>query len=192
MGSVELFWALHQPGLRDWALLRAYLSRASEREVWLFLRLLSGHYWYPQVPPVTLIRIAARLTALPRELLLQSMREAGDAAEALTLILIPPDRGPTGFPENLSHWFVHQLPALLRSEEHLIASLPALWRTLCQKEAFFLHKVLLHSAHLPAFRRPAFLLSFLRQRWSFPEKLLLSHLRSYLEPPDNAFMPTLF
>jgi len=192
MNAIELFWAIHQLSLRDWTSLRLYIHRAPEKEVWLFMRLVSGHYWYPRTPPSILLRAAAQLAHLPEALLVQSARETGDTAEAITLILIPPDRAPTHFLKDLAHWFLHQLPALLRSEEHLIASLSALWPTISQKEAFFLHKVLLHSAHLPALRRPAFLLSFLQQRWPLPENLLLSHFRTRLEPPDNALTPTLF
>ena len=192
MSAIQLFWAIHQLNFRNWTSLRAYIHRAAEKEAWLFMRLISGHYWYPRTPPHTLLRAAAQFAHLPEALLVQSARETSDTAEAITLTLIPPDRIATHFPEDLTPWFLHQLPALLRSEEHLVASLPALWQTISQKEAFFLHKVLLHSAHLTALRRPAFLLSFLQQRWPLPESLLLSHFRTRLEPPGNALTPTLF
>ncbi len=192
MNAIELFWNIHQPNRRDWACLKSYLHQAPEKEAWLFMRLLSGHYWYPRTPSTTLIKVAAQSAHLPEALLVQSARETSDTAEAITLILVPAERAGTHFSEDLTLWFLHQLPALLRSEEHLMASLPALWQTISQKEAFFLHKVLLHSAHLPALRQPGFLLSFLQQRWPLPESLLLSHFRTYLEPPSNALTPTLF
>jgi len=191
MNAVELFWAIHQ-NFRDWTSIGSYIYQAPEKEVWLFMRLLSGHYWYPRTPHHTLLRAAAHFTHLPEALLFQSARETGDTAEAVTLIVIPPGRILSHFPKDLTPWFLHELPALLRSEEHLTASLPALWQDLSLKDAFFLHKVLLHSAHLPAFRRPDFLLSLLQQRWPLSENLLLSHFRARLEPPGNALSPTLF
>jgi len=198
--GIALFWALHQEHLRDWDALRAYIHQAPENEAWLLLRLLSGHYWYPRTPPHTLLSIATHFTHLPKALLLQSARETSDTAEALTLILIPPNRPPTHFfAENLTDWLLYQLPALLRSEEQLVSSLPTLWQSLSLKEAFFLHKLLLHSAHLQVLRptaprRPksALLLSLLRLRWPFPETFLLSRLRTHLEPPHSASPYSLF
>jgi hypothetical protein len=193
--EVALFWAIHQPGARPWEDLRTYLLHAPEKEAWLFLRLLAGYYWYPRTPSRTLLKLAARFAGLPEKLLLYAAQEAGDTAEALTLVLIPPDRPPIGFPESLEHWLLYDLPALLRSEERLISALPPLWETLAQKEAFFLHKVLLQSAHLPALRRKQtpqqksdLLLSLLRLRWPFP----IDTLRTSLIPPAGPAQPTLF
>jgi len=193
--AISLFGVLHQPLARNWDALRAYLLHAPEKEAWLFLRLLAGYYWYPRTPSRTLLKLAARFAGLPEKLLLYAAQEAGDAAEALTLVLIPPDRPPIGFPESLEHWLLYDLPALLRSEEHLTMALPPLWKTLAQKEAFFLHKVLLQSAHLPALRREQtrrqksdLLLSLLQLRWPLP----IDTLRTSLIPPAGPAQPTLF
>ncbi len=198
--TIALFWQLHQPTRRNWESLQAYILRAPEAEAWLFLRLLSGSYWYPRTTHHALIGIAARYAALPEAILHLSVREVGDTAEALTLTLIPPERPAVQFPEEVGRWLMEGLPSLLHSEEHLETTLTHLWQTLSQEEAFFLHKVLLHSAHLPALRPPtpgtrkaSRLVSLLRARWpAFPEETLLAHLRTHLTPPTTPTQPTLF
>lgn len=197
---ITLFWELHQPACRNWGSLQAYILRAPEAEAWLFLRLLSGSYWYPRATTQILIRSAARFTALPEAILHLSVREVGDTAEALTLTLIPPERPAVQFPEEVRRWLMEDLPGLLHSEERLETTLTHLWQTLSQGEAFFLHKVLLHSAHLPALRPPtpgtrkgSRLVSLLRARWpAFPEETLLAHLRTHLTPPTTPTQLTLF
>ncbi len=198
--TITLFWQLHQPTRRNWESLQAYILRAPEAEAWLFLRLLSGSYWYPRTTHHALIGIAARYAALPEAILHLSVREVGDTAEALTLTLIPPERPAGEFPEEVGRWLMEGLPGLLHSEERLETTLTHLWQTLSQEEAFFLHKVLLHSAHLPALRPPtpdtrkgSRLVSLLRARWpAFPEETLLAHLRTHLTPPTTPTQPTLF
>lgn len=198
--AIALFWHLHQPMARDWESLRAYILRAPEAEAWLFLKLLSGSYWYPRTTAQTLIRVVAHFSALPEAILHYSVREVGDTAEALTLTLIPPGRPAVGFPEEMGRWLMEELPGLMRSEERLTTKLTHLWQSLAQEEAFFLHKVLLHSAHLPALRPPmagtrraSHLGSLLRARWSaFSEETLLACLRAHLTPPTTTTQPTLF
>jgi len=195
-----LFWQLHQPMHRSWEALQAHILKVPDTEAWLFLRLLSGSYWYPRITHHALIRMAARYAALPEALLHLSTQEVGDTAEALTLALIPPGRPAVGFPEKVEQWLREDLPRLLRSEERLLGGLEHLWQTLSPEEAFFLHKVLLHSAHLPALRYPtpgpgkgSRLASLLRVRWpAFPEESLLAHLRTHITPPTTPTQPTLF
>ncbi len=197
---VSTFWALHQPERRGWAALEAYLLGASEVEAWLLAQLMSGAYWYPRLSGETLIRAAASFAGLPESLLKRSCRETGDTAEALSLIMAPSHRAPTGFPEDFATWLLTTLPMHLLSEERIIAYLNSLWPSLSLLEVFFLHKVVLNSTHLPALRLSSLqgsVLSspipvFIEQRWGFPAAIVPKLLRSYRTPPSEPAILSLF